>query len=193
MKGISALLVQVVMVLPQEEETSSSSDPTGDSMSVMTANRPSPRPGFTHVADVQARRHGPVVAVVSDSPGSLAALRRAAEEAAMLSVRLQVVDACSSGGFKRRLLGEPEDFDARDRSVALSILRNPNVVTTHVEMSDFTEVVGMCQTIKASLLVMDAHCLGEPSVAAELVGSTGDDVALPCDVLVVSERIQTIP
>ncbi|MFP4555125.1 MAG: hypothetical protein ACLFRT_14875, partial [Actinomycetota bacterium] len=61
----------------------------------MTPNRPSPRPGFTHIADHEARRRGPVVAAVSDSPGSLVALRRAAEEAAMLSVRLQVVDVCS--------------------------------------------------------------------------------------------------
>lgn len=162
-------------------------------MSVMTANRPSPRPGFTHVADIQARKRGPVVAVVSDSPGSLVALRRAAEEAAMLSVRLQVVDACSSGAFKQNLLGEPESFDARDRSVALSILRNPNVTITHVDVSDFAEVVDMCQRIGASLLVMDTHCLGEPTVAAELVGATADDVALPCDVLVVSAQIQTVP
>lgn len=162
-------------------------------MSVMTANRSSPRPGFTHVADVQARRRGPVVAVVSDSPGSLVALRRAAEEAALLSVRLQVVDACSSGRFKQRLLGEPENFDARDRSVALSILRNPNVAITHVDVSDFAEVVDMCQTVGASLLVMDAHCLGEPTIAAELGGSTADDIALACDVLIVSERIQTVP
>lgn len=161
-------------------------------MSVMTANRPSPRPGFTHVADHEARRRGPVVAVVSDSPGSLVALRRAAEEAAMLSVHLQVVDTCSSGGFKKRLLGEPESFDARNRSVALSILRNPNVATTHVDASEFAEVVDMCRAIGASLLVMDAHCLGEPTVANELVGATADDAALPCDVLVVSERIQTI-
>lgn len=158
-------------------------------MSVMMANRPSPRPGFTHVADVQARRRGPVVAVISDSPGSLVALRRAAEEAAMLSVRLQVVDACSSGHFKQRLLGEPQDFDARDRSVALSILRNPNVAITQVDVSNFAEIVDMCQTLGASLLVMDARCLGEPTVAAELVGSSADDNALGCDVLIVSERV----
>lgn len=134
-----------------------------------------------------------MVAVVSDSPGSLVALRRAAEEAAMHSVHLQVVDACSSGRFKQRLLGEPENFDDRDRSVALSILRNPNVAITHVGVSEFAEVVDMCQTSGASLLVMDAHCLGEPTVAAELVGSTADDAALACDVLIVSERIQTVP
>lgn len=162
-------------------------------MSVMTANRPSPRPGFTHVAEVQARRRGPVVAVVSDSPGSLVALRRAAEEAAMLSVHLNVVDACSSGRFKQRLLGGLEDFDDRDRSVALSILRNPNVTISQVDVSEFAEVVDMCQTMGASLLVMDAHCLGEPTVARELVGATADDGALPCDVLVVSERIPTVP
>lgn len=159
-------------------------------MSVMTANRPSPRPGFTHVADVQARRRGPVVAVVSDSPGSLVALRRAAEEAAMLSVRLQVVDACSSGRFKQRLLGgEPEDFNARDRSVALSILRNPNVVTTQVDVSDFAEVVDMCRTLGASLLVVDAQCWGEPTVASELVGSASDQIDMPCDVLIVTGRV----
>lgn len=190
--GISALLALGAMLLHHEEEISRSSDPLGDPMSVMTANRPSPRPGFTHVADVRARTRGPVVAVVSDSPGSLVALRRAAEEAAMLSVRLQVVDACSSGRFKQRLLGDSEDFDARDRSVALSILRNPNVALTHVDVSDFAEVVDMCRKAGASLLVMDAHCLGEPTVAAELVGSTADDVALGCDVLIVSERIQTL-
>lgn len=134
-----------------------------------------------------------MVAVVSDSPGSLAALRRAAEEAAMLSVHLQVVDACSSGALKKRLLGESESFDARDRSVALSILRNPNVTITHVDVSDFAGFVDLCQTIGASLLVMDAHCLGEPTVAGELVGATADDVALPCDVLVVSERVQDVP
>jgi len=159
-------------------------------MNVMTAHRPSPRPGFTHVADVRARRRGPVIAVVSDSPGSVNALRRAAEEAAMLSVRLKVVDACSSGRFKQRLLDEPENLEDRDRSVALSILRNPNVTSTHVDVSDFAEVVDMCKASEASLLVMDAHCLGEPTVAAELVGATAD-VALPCDVLVVSERTQT--
>ncbi|MFP3882997.1 MAG: universal stress protein [Actinomycetota bacterium] len=159
----------------------------------MTPNRPSPRPGFTHIADHEARRRGPVVAAVSDSPGSLVALRRAAEEAAMLSVRLQVVDVCSSGRLKQRLLGEPENFDARDRAVALSILRNPNVAITQVDVSDFAEVVDMCQTAGASLLVMDAQCLGEPTVAAELIRSTADDAALGCDVLIVSERIQTAP
>lgn len=158
-------------------------------MSVMTANRPSPRPGFTHVAAVQARKRGPVVAVVSDSPGSLVALRRAAEEAAMLSVRLQVVDACSSGRLKQRLLGEPENFDARNRSVALSIFRNPNVAISQIDVSDFTEIVDMCQTLGASLLVMDARCLGEPTVAAELAGSAADDIDMPCDVLIVSERL----
>ncbi len=158
-------------------------------MSVMTANRPSPRPGFTHVADVRARTRGPVVAVVSDSPGSLVALRRAAEEAAMLSVRLQVVDACSSGRFKQRLLGDPEDFDARDRSVALSILRNPNVATTQVDVSDFAEVVDMCRTLAASLLVVDAQCLGEPTVASELVGSASENIEMPCDVLIVTRRV----
>ncbi len=162
-------------------------------MSVMTANRPSPRPGFTHVADFQARRRGPVVAVLSDSRGSLVALRRAAEEAAMLSVRLEVVDACSSGRFKQRLLGEPENFDARDRAVALSILRNPNVAITQMNVSNFAEVVDMCQTLGASLLVMGAHCLGEPTVAAELAGSAAADIDMPCDVLIVSERIQTVP
>lgn len=162
-------------------------------MSVMTANRPSPRPGFTHVSDARARRRGPVVAVVSDSPGSLVALRRAAEEAAMLSVHLRVVDACSGGGLKQRLQGEPENFDARDRAVALSIARNPNVAITQVDVSDFAEVVDLCQTAGASLLVMGVHCLGEPTVAAELVGTTANDAALGCDVLIVSERIHSVP
>lgn len=161
-------------------------------MSVMTANPPSPRPGFTHVADVRARMRGPVVAVVSDSPGSLVALRRAAEEAAMLSVRLQVVDACSSGRFKQRLQGDPAGFDARDRSVALSILRNPNVATTQVDVSDFAEVVDMCRTLGASLLVVDAQCLGEPTVAAELVASASDGIDMSCDVLIVARRMAAV-
>lgn len=110
----------------------------------------------------------------------------------MLSVRLQVLDACSSGGFKKRLLGESEDFDARDRSVALSILRNPNVVVTQVAVSGFAKVVDMCQTLGASLLVMDARCLGEPTVAAELVGSASDDIDMPCDVLIVTERVEGV-
>lgn len=108
----------------------------------------------------------------------------------MLSVRLQVVDACSSGRFKQRLLGEPENFDARDRSVALSILRNPNVAITQIDVSNFAEVVDMCQTLGTSLLVVDARCLGEPMVAAELAGSATDDIEMPCDVLIVSERVE---
>jgi hypothetical protein len=162
-------------------------------MSVITANRPSPRPGFTHVADVQARRRGPVVAVVSDSPGSLFALRRAAEEASMLAVRLEVIDACSSGCLKQRLLGEPESFDPRVRSVALSILRNPNVVVSRVDRTDFAEIVDLCQTLGASLLVVDPQCLGDSTVAAELIGSAAQDVDLGCDVLIARQGVGAAP
>lgn len=46
---------------------------------------------------------GPVVVVVSESPGSVAALQRAAAEAAMCSMHLHVVDATASGRFKETL------------------------------------------------------------------------------------------
>ncbi len=152
-------------------------------MSVMLTNRPSPRPGFTHVSEARARRQGPVVVVASGSPGGVDALRRGAEEAALHSVHLYVLDTCAEG-LKERLLTEPEDVEDRDRSVALSILRNPNVATSVLEAARIDQVVGFCQQVGASLLVLDRGCL----VEASPLGPILDEADLACNVLIVRDR-----
>jgi hypothetical protein len=154
-------------------------------MSFILAKHPSPRPGFTHVADARARRHGPVVVVVSDSKGGITALRRAAEEAALHSVPLYVLDPCSPRGLKERLLEDPDRFDDRDRSVALSILRNPNVTIRRVEGAGSREIVSSCRQVGGSLLVVDPACLGADGKLGELVGSV-DDIGHTWDTLVVN-------
>jgi hypothetical protein len=123
-----------------------------------------------------------VVVVASDSPGGVAALRRGAEESALHSVRLYVLDACAEG-LRERLLTEPETVDDRDRWVALSILRNPNVATSALDATHTDDVVGFCQEVGASLLVMDKRCLLEPSP----IGPLFDEAELACDVLIVGD------
>jgi hypothetical protein len=157
-------------------------------MSFILAKHPSPRPGFTHVADAQARRHGPVVVVVSDSPGGITALRRAAEEAALHSVPLYVLDVCSPRGLKERLLEDADGFDDRDRSVALSILRNPNVTIRPAEGAGSHDIVASCRQIGGSLLVVDPACLGADEKLGELVRSVNQDMGHTLDILVVNEQ-----
>lgn len=157
-------------------------------MNVTSTHHPSPRPGFTHVADAQAKARGPVIVVVSDSPGSVSALRRAAEEAAMHAVRLYVVDSCSSREFKVGLLEESGILGDRDRAVALSILSNPNVELAQIGLAHFDELVDFCNDLGASLLVLDPGCVGGFSGLDGLIGSGLEDVDLTCDVLVVRER-----
>lgn len=161
-------------------------------MSVMLANHPSPRPGFTYVADAKAREQGPVVALVSDSTGSVTALRRAAEEAAMRSARVLVVDACSSHSFRAKLQDSPDSFDERERSVALSILRNPNVMSAHVDVADFGEIVSLCQQHGASLLVVDSGCLTETPGLVAQIGPALHRGDTKCDMLIVQEQPGTV-
>lgn len=161
-------------------------------MEAMQANRPSPRPGFTHVAEARERRQGPVVAVISGSPVSVAALRRAAAEAAMQSVHLHVLDSCQSEGLKDLLLHTPEMVGDRDRSAALSILRNPNVTTSRVPGGGLDEILAYCKQVGSSLLVMDIGCFGGLSEGASLE-SLVDEIDLTCDLLLVREASAKIP
>lgn len=156
-------------------------------MSVLLANRPSPRPSFTYVAEARARKQGPVVVVVSDAQGGVTALPRAAEEAAMHSVRLYVMDA-SAGGFKEHLLKEHESAANRGCSVALSILRNPNVTTSHIDGADFSELDRFCHKVGASLLVLDWDCLSRFSELGRTIGCELKEPDLACDVLIVRKR-----
>lgn len=159
-------------------------------MEPMLANLPSPRPGFTHVAWAREQRRGPVVVVVSGSPSSVAALRRGAAEAAMQSVHLHVLDSCRPAGIKDRLLDSIETVGDRDRSTALSILRNPNVITSPVLPGSLEEILAYCQEVASSLLVMDIGCLGELSETGDL-GSLVDEIDLTCDLLLVRDTSKT--
>lgn len=127
-----------------------------------------------------------MVVLVSDSQGGIAALRRAAEEAALHSVPLYVLDACSPLSLKERLLEDPDRFDDRDRSVALSILRNPNVTIRRLEGAGHPDIVASCRQIGGSLLVIDPACLGADGTLSELAGSIDHGTGQIWDILVVS-------
>lgn len=161
-----------------------------DPMSVMPANRPSPRPGFTHVANAHTDRDGPVVVVVSEFPGSVAALRHAAGEAARRSVRLHVVDTCPTGAAKDRLAGESEFVDPGERETALSVLRNPRVVVSHVDIANPNDLSGYCKEVGASLLVVGKRLLGEGSQSGSSLGSLDNEIGPICDVLFVGDGLE---
>lgn len=153
-------------------------------MIVKMPNRPSSRPGFTYVAEARAREQGPVVVVVSESPGSVAALRRAAEEAAMFSVRLHVVDATAAGRFLGTITEPSREVEDRERAVALSILGNPNVTITRVEGS----LADYCQGVGARLLVVDQELFESASEPAGLLEPVMGGTNQVCDLLMVRER-----
>lgn len=153
-------------------------------MTVKMPNRPSSRPGFTYVAEARAREQGPVVVVVSESPGSVAALRRAAEEAAMFSVRLHVVDATAAGRFLATITGPSDEVEDRERAVALSILGNPNVTVTRVDDS----LADYCQGVGARLLVVDHELFKSASEPEGLLEPVMGGTKQACDLLMVRER-----
>lgn len=152
-------------------------------MTVKLTNRPSSRPGFTYVAEARARKQGPVVVVASESPGSVAALRRAAEEAAMHSVHLHVVDATPSGPFVATRSDPSQEIEDRERAAALSILGNPHVTITRIDGS----LAEYCQAVGASLLVVD-HELFEGTSGPEGLLEPGMGwTNQGCDLLMVRE------
>lgn len=153
-------------------------------MTVKMANRPSSRPGFTYIAEARAREQGQVVVVVSESPGSVAALRRAAEEAAMSSVHLHVVDATASGRFLATISEPSQEIEDRDRAVALSILGNPNVTITRVEGS----LADYCQDVGATLLVVDHEFFESASEPKGFLEPVMGGTNQACDLLMVRER-----
>lgn len=152
-------------------------------MTVKMANRPSSRPGFTYVAEARAREQGPVVVLVSESPGSAAALRRAAEAAAMRSVRLHVVDATASGRFVATISGPSQGIEDRERAVALSIIGNPNVTITRVDsLADY------CRHVGATLLVVHHEFFERAPEPEKLLEPVMGGTNQICDLLMVRER-----
>lgn len=156
-------------------------------MSVGFKNRPSPRPGFTYVARERAKSEGPVVVVVSGAPTYTTALQRAASEAGMRSVPLHVlvVDSSSVGEGEPRPNGTD---DARHRAVGLSVLNNPNVTVSHIDLSDTADedVSDYCSSHGASLLVVDHGYYAHASRPGEPLDDLRHETAdLAYDVLIV--------
>jgi nucleotide-binding universal stress UspA family protein len=128
-----------------------------------------------------------VVTVVSDSPASVAALERAAEEATRRSAPLHVVDACPSGGFKERLTRKPGSPDTENIATALSILTRPDVDVQVVDGPDPHGLVEYCSDVKASTLVVDLGCLEQLLTSDRLLGSLIHEINQVCDLLILLE------
>lgn len=158
-------------------------------MHALMTNDPSPRPGFTYVARAHARRESnPVVAVVSEDPLSLTALRQGAFEASLRCADLHVVDVSDSTGFERTSpSGQVEDDEQAE---TLSTLEMSNVTISHVDLSDREEDLSdYCERVHADLLVIDSSLFALAVERGEAMGSR--DAAAPCDVLIVAPSQQT--
>lgn len=153
------------------------------------ANHPSPRPGFTFVADRESRRAGVVVVVISEHPGSMTALLRAAAEAAHRSAHLHVVDIGPAPGFEKSVIQAPEKVRDREHLSALTILKNPNVTIAHIDLTDRNDLVECCRSVGASLLVVDFEYFKDASGPGGALESLGDEHGVTCDLLI----IQTSP
>lgn len=151
------------------------------------SNRPSPRPGFTVVAREETRRAGTVVVVVSDYPGSLGALWRAAGEAAQHSAHLHVVEVGSVPAFENAVRTHSDDVPDRWRTIALAILRNPNVSISHLDLTGSADLMGYCRSAQASLLVVDVGYFQAASQPGGPLASLGGDSDMRCDLLIVNE------
>lgn len=151
------------------------------------SNHPSPRPGFTVVAREESKRAGTVVVVVSDYPGSLTALWRAAGEAAQRSAQLRIVDVGSAPGFEDVVHDHAGDAPDRWQTIALTILRNPNVSISHLDLTGPEDLIGYCRSAGASLLVVDAEYFQVASLAGKQLASLGGESGVPCDLLIVNE------
>lgn len=125
--------------------------------------------------------------VVSDYPGSLTALWRAAGEAAQRSAHLCVVDVSSNREFEDAALSDTDSSEARWRTVALSILRNPNVTISRIDLTGPGDLFDYCSVEGASLLVVDMAYFKEASRPGAPLGSLGADSDIDCDLLVVHE------
>lgn len=151
------------------------------------SNHPSPRPGFTVVAREESKRAGTVVVVVSDHPGSLTALWRAAGEAAQRSAQLHVVDVGSGPGFEDVVHDQAGDAPDRWHSIAMTILRNPNVSISHLDLTGADDLIGYCRSAGASLLVVDADYFKDASQAGQQLAPLGGEPGVRCDLLIVNE------
>lgn len=115
------------------------------SLRELAQHEPSPRRGFTVVGD-HTTDIGPIVVRVDGSSESYRALRAAAEMAMTRSCGVVVLEHESSAGF-------PE-LDERDRSTALSILRNSNVTVMATLLEDIEMLSRRCRELQASMLVL---------------------------------------
>lgn len=157
-------------------------------MHALMTNDPSPRPGFTYVARAHARKESdPVVAVVSEDPASLIALRQGAFEASLRSADLHVVDVSDSAGFDRATPSGPAESD--EQAEIFSSPAMSNMTISHVDLRDREEdLAEYCERVHAALLVIDASVFAS---AVERGGAMGRrDPALPCDVLIVAPSQQ---
>jgi nucleotide-binding universal stress UspA family protein len=140
-------------------------------------NNPPPRPGFTRSLPY---RNAPVVVALTESRISVAALRRAADEAAHRSSPLHVL----TGGPAESTLAGVID-DARELHTVSWILRMPYVTVSIIDQTTPEALIGYCAQVGASLLVLGCDqdavedSLDSRSTARYIVDGAR------CDVLVV--------
>ncbi|MGH8945106.1 MAG: universal stress protein [Acidimicrobiia bacterium] len=140
-------------------------------------NNPPPRPGFTRSLPY---RNSPVVVAVTESGTGVAALRRAADEAAYRSSPLHVI----AGGPAESTLAAVID-DPRELHTVSWILRMPHVTVSVVDQTTPESLIGYCAQVAASLLVIGCdHAAAADSLESR---STARHVVegARCDVLVV--------
>jgi K+-sensing histidine kinase KdpD len=160
-------------------------------MQAFLTNNPSPRPGFTYVAQAHHRRQvAPVVAVVSQDPASMVVLRKAVLEASLRSTELHVVSVGDSEGSM-----SPAHAEAVEQAGIVSALEHSNVVIAHVDLSDRSrDVADYCASVHASLLVVDSSLFATLGSASE--GQPDIDAVAGCDILVVApsqEESELVP
>ena len=153
-------------------------------MQALLTNNPSPRPGFTYVAQAHHRQQvAPVVAVVSEDPASMDALRKAALEAFLRSAELHVVSVGDYAG--REGPTRPSGAPPGEQAGIVSVLERSNVVISLVDLSDRSEdLADYCARVHASLLVIDASLFSALGGGAE--GQPDIDSVAGCDIFVVA-------
>jgi hypothetical protein len=141
-------------------------------MSRLGRVEPTPRPGFTHVAQSQVEKTGPVVAEVEGSLIGLSVLRKAAEEATNRVADLHLLDSPTSP-----LAGllDVDLLDADDSAWLHTMLASPHITIVTAPAED---LVGYGKRVRASMLVV-----GTPAI-----GDIGDVGSVGADILMVSQQ-----
>ena len=145
--------------------------------------KPSPRRGFTMVDASRDLAESPVVVAVHDSLQVIRLFRSALDEAMGRARDLLVLDY---GAAPLRSQLDREGVDPREQSALRALWSNPHVRVVRVDPGEanITTTVALCESLRASLLILAADHIDPAKLDPGLIRQIFDGAF---DVLVLAE------